>query len=124
MVSPQKEQWSTCLMPILQRKSFVAILLCKNLNWKTPVLFLWYKGMVSVLQLTGEFPIISPSESHFPSPCNGVEALVCTSRLQDSLLIFECGRILAISLEGVLSKTGEHTFLNCFEAAITLKYSG
>ena len=34
-VSPQKEQESTCFMPILQRKSFVAIRLCRNLNWNT-----------------------------------------------------------------------------------------
>ena len=35
VVSPQKEQESTCLMPILKRASFVAIRLRRNLNWNT-----------------------------------------------------------------------------------------
>ena len=34
VVSSQKEQESTCFMPILCRKSLVAIRLWRNLNWK------------------------------------------------------------------------------------------
>ena len=34
VVSSQKEQGSTCLTPILYRKSLVAIRLWRNLNWK------------------------------------------------------------------------------------------
>ena len=61
---------------------------------------------------------MSFSESHFSWLCNGVEALFCT-------LIFECDmyRRLTVSSVDGLSKAGRHSFLNCFKAAITLKYS-
>ena len=44
IVSSQKEQESTCFMPILQRKSFVAILLFRNLKEYSELGFL-YRGM-------------------------------------------------------------------------------
>ena len=61
---------------------------------------------------------MSFSASHFSGLCNGVEALSCTRRLYDSLLIFGCDRRLAVSFVDGLTKACGHTFLNCFKAAI------
>ena len=81
VVSSQKEQESTCFMPILQRKSFVAIRLCRNLNWNTlSFVSLVQRNGRQFRQLTVEFLTMSFSESHFTSLCNGIVGLLPTKR--------------------------------------------
>ena len=48
-----KEQESACFRPILKRKSFVAIRLWRNMNWKT-------RNFVSVVHKKGEAVCILP----------------------------------------------------------------
>ena len=79
--SSQKEQESVCLIPILYRKSFVAIFLWRNLNWNA----LSFDSLVHIddrqyvfyqFTIMLRLQCMSLSSNHFPWLLDGIEAFL------------------------------------------------